>query len=64
MVRRDYIERMDDPQKAEEELKALAPMHRLAAPEEIAKSVAYLASDDAKNITGISLSIDGGSTAG
>lgn len=34
-----------------------------SAPEEIAGAVAYLASSDACNITGIALSIDGGQTA-
>lgn len=64
MVRRDYIERADNPEQAEQELINLAPLKRIAAPEEIAKAVAYLASDDARNITGSALAIDGGTTAG
>ncbi|MCL1039160.1 SDR family oxidoreductase [Shewanella submarina] len=36
------------------------PMKRLATPEEIAKAVAYLASDDAAYITGETLSVNGG----
>jgi len=35
-------------------------MKRLAAPEEIARSVVFLASDDAGFITGETLSINGG----
>lgn len=64
MVRRDYIDRAADPAAAEQQLIELAPLRRLAAPSEIAKAVAYLASDDAKNITGTALAIDGGATAG
>ena len=39
-------------------------MKRMATAEEIAKSILYLASDDAGFITGSALAIDGGSTAG
>ena len=40
------------------------PMHRGADPAEIARGVAWLASDDASFITGQTLAIDGGVTAG
>ena len=36
------------------------PMGRLGKPEEIAKAVAYLASDDASFVNGIELFVDGG----
>jgi NAD(P)-dependent dehydrogenase (short-subunit alcohol dehydrogenase family) len=39
------------------------PLHRIAAPEEIASAVFFLASEEAKYVTGASLSIDGGTTA-
>jgi NAD(P)-dependent dehydrogenase (short-subunit alcohol dehydrogenase family) len=39
------------------------PMNRIAAPEEIARAVAYLASDDASFVTGIALPVDGGRSA-
>jgi meso-butanediol dehydrogenase / (S,S)-butanediol dehydrogenase / diacetyl reductase len=44
-------------------LRARQPMGRLGTPEEIARAVLYLASDDAAFITGTGLVIDGGLTA-
>ncbi|HEY5728699.1 MAG TPA: glucose 1-dehydrogenase [Anaerolineales bacterium] len=39
------------------------PMGRIAQPEEIARSILFLASDDASFITGTALAVDGGLTA-
>lgn len=39
------------------------PLGRMAQPEEIASAIAYLVSPEASYITGINLSVDGGSTA-
>lgn len=54
--------KMDDAQLEgfKEYLKDAAPLARAAVPEEIAKSVIFLASNDASYITGIELSVDGG----
>lgn len=41
-----------------------APLKRIASTEEVARAVMYLASDDARFITGTALAIDGGTTAG
>jgi NAD(P)-dependent dehydrogenase (short-subunit alcohol dehydrogenase family) len=45
-------------------MNAFAPMKRIATPKEVAKLIAYLASDNASFVTGANWSIDGGSTAG
>ncbi len=64
MVRRDGIEAADDPVAAEQALKDYAPLKRIATSREIASSILYLASDDARFVTGTAFQIDGGSTAG
>ena len=69
MIRRDWFERIgkDDPAKAVELEQAAidyAPLKRLGTPADIAHGVLYLASEKASFVTGVALSIDGGSTAG
>lgn len=44
----------------EDEIKRLTPMARLATPEEVAKVVAFLASDEASFINGVTVVVDGG----
>jgi 3-oxoacyl-[acyl-carrier protein] reductase len=48
------------PEDIQKGLKDLIPLGRIGEPEEIAKAVAYLASDDAAYITGHVLTLDGG----
>jgi NAD(P)-dependent dehydrogenase (short-subunit alcohol dehydrogenase family) len=64
MLRRDYVDLADDPAAAEREAVEESPLKRVATPEEIATAIAYLASHDARFITGIALPIDGGISAG
>ena len=64
MVRRDGIEQSDDPVAAEQAVINYAPLKRIATPGEIATAIVYLASDDARFVTGAAFQIDGGSTAG
>lgn len=64
MVRRDMIDQADDSVAAEEALNNYAPLKRISTPNEIATAILYLASDDARFVTGAAFQIDGGSTAG
>jgi NAD(P)-dependent dehydrogenase (short-subunit alcohol dehydrogenase family) len=64
MIRRDHIHKKDDPAAAEQRMIDYAPLKRIAAPAEISQAVLYLASSEARFVTGVALPIDGGSTAG
>jgi len=49
-----------DPEVLKAKILPLIPVGRLGAPEEIARAVAFLASDEGGFITGSTLSINGG----
>ena len=53
-----------DPAKAYAEMKSTQALGRMGEPKEIAAAALYLASDEAKFVTGSSLIIDGGWSAG
>lgn len=61
---RQNLDPSKDLEVAWKELEATRPLQRIAAPEEIAAAIAYLASRDARYITGTALTMDGGITAG
>ncbi len=45
-------------------VRAMQPLQRLGAPEDVAEAACFLASDRAAQITGVVLPVDGGTTAG
>ncbi len=49
-----------DRQAAYEETRRRPPVQYLGAPEDVAAAIAYLASDEARFVTGVALTIDGG----
>jgi len=55
-----YFEIQTDPQAARAAADAMHALGRMGEPEEVARCVAFLASDDASFITGSSLVVDGG----
>jgi NAD(P)-dependent dehydrogenase (short-subunit alcohol dehydrogenase family) len=54
---------MDDPDAGRAYLDAMVPLRRLGRPEDVAKAIAFLASDEAAYITGVALPVDGGTIA-
>ena len=60
----DTFNRMPDPKKAMENLKKAIPLGRFCEPEEVARAVVWLGSDEASYISGVGLVIDGAQTAG
>ncbi|MEQ8694973.1 MAG: SDR family oxidoreductase [Bauldia litoralis] len=66
-VRTDAVswqQRLKRDPKVFEKLARWYPLGRVADPEDVARAVAFLGSDDASYITGVALPVDGGLTAG
>ena len=63
MIRRS-INKRKDPAAAEQRMIDYAPLKRIASTVEISQAVLYLASSDARFVTGAALAIDGGASAG
>jgi len=58
------VKRKPDPEAAWQKFIGYAPLKRIATPAEIGHAVLYLASFEARFVTGAILAIDGGTTAG
>jgi NAD(P)-dependent dehydrogenase (short-subunit alcohol dehydrogenase family) len=63
LIRR-WIEDQDDPEAFRATVTATIPQGRFAEPAEVAAAVLYLASDESSSVTGATLPVDGGYTAG
>jgi NAD(P)-dependent dehydrogenase (short-subunit alcohol dehydrogenase family) len=57
-----FIDRADDPDAAEAEFDAVAPLGRMGTAEEIARAALFLATEESSYCTGASLLADGGVT--
>jgi 2,3-dihydro-2,3-dihydroxybenzoate dehydrogenase len=60
----DFIRNAPDPEEATRVREALHPLARFGQPEDIASMAVFLASDEARWITGAAMPVDGGYTAG
>jgi len=58
-----WLAQASDPDAARAEIAAEAPLGRIASPDEVAAAIVFLASDEARFITGVALPVDGGVTA-
>ncbi len=63
LVRSDLTEDMLDDEKLIAKFKERIPMGRYGEPEDIADVIAFLASNDARFVTGIAMPVDGGLSA-
>lgn len=59
-----YLAAQPDPAGARAQVTALLPLGRLGDPRDVADAFVYLASDEAGWVTGTTVPVDGGLTAG
>lgn len=62
VINTPMLRMMDDPETGRAYLDTKVPLRRLGRPEEVARAIAFLASDDAAYVTGVALPVDGGLT--
>ena len=55
----EYFAASEDPAAARAEMEGAYPIRRIARPEEVARAILFLASDDASFVTGAELLVDG-----
>jgi len=60
MYERYQFSGADSPENIEANFAATHPMNRIGEPEEVARAVVFLASDEASFTTGCDLTVDGG----
>lgn len=58
-----WLAQTPDPEATRAEIAAETPLGRIASPDEVAAAIVFLASDEARFITGVALPVDGGVTA-
>ena len=58
-----WIAEQPDPEAFRRERAASIPLERFADPDDVAAAVVYLASDEARSVTGARIAVDGGYTA-
>ncbi|MGE8163798.1 SDR family NAD(P)-dependent oxidoreductase [Paraburkholderia sp. NPDC080076] len=64
MIRTPMTEAYFQEEEGESRIRAYHPVGRAGLPEEVAAAILFLASDDASFVTGVTLAVDGGITAG
>jgi len=60
---RAWFDQQAEPESFRRGVEATIPQRRLATPEDVAAAVLFLASDDSRHVTGVTLAVDGGYTA-
>lgn len=60
---RTWIDAQADPAAFEKQVVSTIPQGRMAEPNDVAQAILFLAGDESKHVTGISLPVDGGYTA-